>query len=439
MEKKVFNVKIDTNIIVCDYCGKTYEKEFNDLIKKNEKKEAIELKLRDKFKRCSKCKLSIYCSKECQKKDWLKHKEICFKSELELKSGLQSGSGLKVDKEKENMNFMTDLLSFSLEYFLFSGFFNIIKKDHSKMKKKKDIKRLNLKMMRDGLGNETMVTTGTSSSGTGNSSDSDNGDVKGKGKGPIVVELTYFSLETLKIDLSLKFNVFSGNVYYSYFNDSKAKQVFDDYKDDELIFGFVIFNDVKNDFMFKYFKVTFNEMDENYKQQIDKLNFFAKKPNYSFIEVHPDSPPTDKNVYTEHVHNHDRDHLNKNEKKTLFITKKYIEFNLKLINLPISEAIGILKEKKFKTKLFELNFKNVKELNDKFTFLRISGKKVVNFLKKNKEVFKEGCPNYTKLVFIKDSDINTTSKNGKDELHVERKKRAQSSKKKRQFEYIFYL
>jgi radical SAM protein with 4Fe4S-binding SPASM domain len=393
MEKEVFNIKIDTNVIVCDYCGKTYEKEFNDLIRKNEKKESIELKLKEKFKRCSKCKLSVYCSKECQKKDWIRHKEICFKKEKD---------------EKEDLHFLSDLLSFSLEYFLFSGFFNFIKKDHSKMKKKK------------------------------------------KKDDQIVIELTYFSLETLKIDLSLKFNIFSGNVHYNYFNESKAKQVFDDYKSDELIFGFVIFNELKNDFIFKYFKVTFNETNENYKQQIDKLNFFSNKSNYSFIDIHNDHTHNTNINNNDPIqstnNNNDNNTLKEeeiNEKKNLFITKDYIEFNLNLINLPIAETIDILNKKKIKTKIFELNFKGVKGLNNKFTFLRIYGKKVVNFLKKNKEVFKEGCPNYTKLVFIKNEPdllklIEKDSNIGK-QLCVIRKRRSQTSRKKKQFEYIFYL
>jgi hypothetical protein len=29
------------------------------------------------LKRCGKCKCEFYCSKECQKKDWLTHKRTC--------------------------------------------------------------------------------------------------------------------------------------------------------------------------------------------------------------------------------------------------------------------------------------------------------------------------------------------------------------------------
>jgi len=41
------------------------------------KKTTDELIDTQKFKKCSKCKLIYYCSRECQVKDWPKHKEIC--------------------------------------------------------------------------------------------------------------------------------------------------------------------------------------------------------------------------------------------------------------------------------------------------------------------------------------------------------------------------
>jgi hypothetical protein len=34
----------------------------------------------DKFKRCLRCKITAYCSIECQRSDWRKHKLVCAKS-----------------------------------------------------------------------------------------------------------------------------------------------------------------------------------------------------------------------------------------------------------------------------------------------------------------------------------------------------------------------
>jgi len=34
------------------------------------------------FKKCSNCMIAIYCSKECQKSDWILHKKICKKEEI---------------------------------------------------------------------------------------------------------------------------------------------------------------------------------------------------------------------------------------------------------------------------------------------------------------------------------------------------------------------
>lgn len=38
-------------------------------------------KLLEKINRCSRCKLSFYCNRTCQKKDWKKHKVVCNNTE----------------------------------------------------------------------------------------------------------------------------------------------------------------------------------------------------------------------------------------------------------------------------------------------------------------------------------------------------------------------
>ena len=48
-----------TSILQCEYCG------------------YIQAQLDDKLKVCGRCKMSLYCSKRCQKKAWKIHKQIC--------------------------------------------------------------------------------------------------------------------------------------------------------------------------------------------------------------------------------------------------------------------------------------------------------------------------------------------------------------------------
>ena len=47
----------------CSFCGKQQEDD----------------RMAIKFKKCSKCKLSYYCGRKCQKFDWIKHKKLCTK------------------------------------------------------------------------------------------------------------------------------------------------------------------------------------------------------------------------------------------------------------------------------------------------------------------------------------------------------------------------
>lgn len=44
------------------------------------------------FKRCSVCKKAIYCSKDCQKKDWAEHKKVCKPVEIEVVGSMNEAS-----------------------------------------------------------------------------------------------------------------------------------------------------------------------------------------------------------------------------------------------------------------------------------------------------------------------------------------------------------
>lgn len=70
-------IKNSTEKRECNYCHKTEEKE--------------------KFKRCSRCKKVLYCSKECQKEDWKKHKIECEKI-VELRE--KENHSIKIEEPK---------------------------------------------------------------------------------------------------------------------------------------------------------------------------------------------------------------------------------------------------------------------------------------------------------------------------------------------------
>jgi hypothetical protein len=79
-----------------------------------------------KHMKCQRCKLSYYCSKDCQVSDWKKHKKSCN----ELGSGIVSRSAFKTSK-------------FTLWAFVKSNYFDIVKEVYKKMQEcnvpKKDI------------------------------------------------------------------------------------------------------------------------------------------------------------------------------------------------------------------------------------------------------------------------------------------------------------
>lgn len=55
----------------------------------------------EKLKRCSRCKKILYCSKECQKEDWKKHKIECDKI-IELKE--KENHSIKIEEPKVEGN-----------------------------------------------------------------------------------------------------------------------------------------------------------------------------------------------------------------------------------------------------------------------------------------------------------------------------------------------
>ena len=50
--------KMKQDLDVCDHCGKTQA-------------------VAGKLKQCQRCKVTLYCGKDCQKSAWKKHKKVC--------------------------------------------------------------------------------------------------------------------------------------------------------------------------------------------------------------------------------------------------------------------------------------------------------------------------------------------------------------------------
>ena len=82
---KTFEYDEITNTVytLCITCAKSYNKSAKKILK-DEKGIGIRtyacvfcLKMYSKTKVCSKCKVSRYCSKNCQKADWKDHKNYC--------------------------------------------------------------------------------------------------------------------------------------------------------------------------------------------------------------------------------------------------------------------------------------------------------------------------------------------------------------------------
>lgn len=64
-------------------CKKEDNKEIKDAGIKSELKTSCSVcrKFVDNIKKCSRCKTNVYCGKECQKKDWERHKASCVRRE----------------------------------------------------------------------------------------------------------------------------------------------------------------------------------------------------------------------------------------------------------------------------------------------------------------------------------------------------------------------
>jgi len=57
-----------------------------------------ERKLKEKRKMCNDCKRTTYCSKKCQREDWLYHKVVCKESQKQENQGKQTVQYINNDK-----------------------------------------------------------------------------------------------------------------------------------------------------------------------------------------------------------------------------------------------------------------------------------------------------------------------------------------------------
>ena len=73
-------------------------------------------------RRCSRCKKMFYCSKECQKSEWLEHKKDCQKAEDKREINMNNGMNV-------TFSFYCILFKFKIllksNLFLFKYFLNI--------------------------------------------------------------------------------------------------------------------------------------------------------------------------------------------------------------------------------------------------------------------------------------------------------------------------
>ena len=83
-ETRLVNLQ-DPNIFLCEYCRRPG-------VKKMKYKTANWLKF---LKKCDHCEIVYYCSRNCQKKDWKKHKVTCV-----LKGGPLSGKHRNVTNDE---------------------------------------------------------------------------------------------------------------------------------------------------------------------------------------------------------------------------------------------------------------------------------------------------------------------------------------------------
>lgn len=69
----------------------------------------------NEFKRCSACKITFYCSKECQRKDWDRHKQECHK--ICGNEQIECYNYLKENCTNENVNRLKRIIQKAIKFY----------------------------------------------------------------------------------------------------------------------------------------------------------------------------------------------------------------------------------------------------------------------------------------------------------------------------------